>query len=262
MLELGALGVLLTLLVALLQSPPRSGPLALTWSLPTGAAVSAQDDGGRIIGGYTCPRYSQPWQAFVYGPLQCGGILVDRSWVLSAAHCYRPGLRVRLGEYNLAVREGPEQDRIVSGAILHPGFNRFTLDNDLMLLKLAQPINIGPTARPVRLPTACAATGTTCLISGWGVTLCRSLGLIQSGVTQDCQASYPGRVTNNMVCAGVMGGGIDSCQGDSGGPLLCAGQLQGIVSWGLQTCAQPNRPGVYTKVCNYVAWIRRAIQMN
>uniref|UniRef100_A0A8C3PF22 Peptidase S1 domain-containing protein n=1 Tax=Chrysemys picta bellii TaxID=8478 RepID=A0A8C3PF22_CHRPI len=270
MLELGALGVLLTLLVALLQSPPRSGPLALTWSLPTGAAVSAQDDGGRIIGGYTCPRYSQPWQAFVYGPLQCGGILVDRSWVLSAAHCYRPGLRVRLGEYNLAVREGPEQDRIVSGAILHPGFNRFTLDNDLMLLKLAQPINIGPTARPVRLPTACAATGTTCLISGWGtVTTPQATfpNLLQCGNVrivspQSCQASYPGRVTNNMVCAGVMGGGIDSCQGDSGGPLLCAGQLQGIVSWGLQTCAQPNRPGVYTKVCNYVAWIRRAIQMN
>uniref|UniRef100_A0A674ISN3 Trypsin-like n=1 Tax=Terrapene triunguis TaxID=2587831 RepID=A0A674ISN3_9SAUR len=236
------------------------------------AAVSAQDDGGRIIGGYTCPRYSQPWQAFVYGPLQCGGILVDRSWVLSAAHCYRPGLRVRLGEYNLAVREGPEQDRIVSGAILHPGYNRFTLDNDLMLLKLAQPINIGPTARPVTLPTACAATGTTCLISGWG-TVTTPQGRAgawpgrdrdhQSGVTPYiCQASYPGRVTNNMVCAGVMGGGIDSCQGDSGGPLLCAGQLQGIVSWGLQTCAQPNRPGVYTKVCNYVAWIRRAIQTN
>uniref|UniRef100_A0A8C3IRX9 Peptidase S1 domain-containing protein n=1 Tax=Chrysemys picta bellii TaxID=8478 RepID=A0A8C3IRX9_CHRPI len=180
------------------------------------------------------------------------------------------GLRVRLGEYNLAVREGPEQDRIVSGAILHPGFNRFTLDNDLMLLKLAQPINIGPTARPVRLPTACAATGTTCLISGWGtVTTPQATfpNLLQCGNVrivspQSCQASYPGRVTNNMVCAGVMGGGIDSCQGDSGGPLLCAGQLQGIVSWGLQTCAQPNRPGVYTKVCNYVAWIRRAIQMN
>ncbi|XP_053866318.1 trypsin-like [Malaclemys terrapin pileata] len=235
-----------------------------------GAAVSAQDDGGRIIGGYTCPRYSQPWQAFVYGPLQCGGILVDRSWVLSAAHCYRPGLRVRLGEYNLAVQEGPEQDRIVSGAILHPGFNRFTLDNDLMLLKLAQPINIGPTARPVTLPRACAATRTTCLISGWGtVTTPQATfpNLLQCGNVrivspQSCRASYPGRVTNNMVCAGIMGGGIDSCQGDSGGPLICAGQLQGIVSWGLQTCAQPNRPGVYTKVCNYVAWIRRAIQMN
>uniref|UniRef100_A0A8C3T799 Peptidase S1 domain-containing protein n=1 Tax=Chelydra serpentina TaxID=8475 RepID=A0A8C3T799_CHESE len=182
------------------------------WALPTGAAVSAQEDVGRIIGGYTCPRYSQPWQAYVYGPLQCGGILVDRSWVLSAAHCYRPLLQ------------------------------------------------------------------------------CGNVRLVSA---QSCKASYPGRVTDNMVCAGVIGGGIDSCQvrgrgqgttgvggsagwgwdpvgrgsscrgiGDSGGPLLCAGQLQGIVSWGLQTCAQPNRPGVYTKVCNYVRWIRSVIQMN
>ncbi|KAG6926125.1 trypsin-like [Chelydra serpentina] len=235
-----------------------------------GAAVSAQEDVGRIIGGYTCPRYSQPWQAYVYGPLQCGGILVDRSWVLSAAHCYRPGLRVRLGEHNLRVQEGPEQDRVVAGAVLHPGFNRYTLDNDLMMLKLQQPVTIGPTARPVTLPTACAPAGTPCLISGWGTvttpqatfTSLLQCGNVRLVSAQSCKASYPGRVTDNMVCAGVIGGGIDSCQGDSGGPLLCAGQLQGIVSWGLQTCAQPNRPGVYTKVCNYVRWIRSVIQMN
>uniref|UniRef100_A0A8C8RKC8 Kallikrein related peptidase 14 n=1 Tax=Pelusios castaneus TaxID=367368 RepID=A0A8C8RKC8_9SAUR len=145
-----------------------SQSLALTWGLLTGATVSAQDDGGRIIGGYTCPRYSQPWQAYVYGPLQCGGILVAPSWVLSAAHCYRGGLRVRLGEHDLGVREGPEQDRVVVGAILHPNYDRFTFNNDLMLLKLAQPVNIGPTARPVQLPRACAPTGSSCLISGWG----------------------------------------------------------------------------------------------
>uniref|UniRef100_A0A8C4YRM3 Trypsin-like n=1 Tax=Gopherus evgoodei TaxID=1825980 RepID=A0A8C4YRM3_9SAUR len=241
-------------------------PLQQLCLLLTGAAVSAQDDGGRIIGGYTCPRYSQPWQAFIYGPLQCGGILVDRSWVLSAAHCYRPECVCPCHP----LLEGMGPARFVSGAILHPGYNRFTLDNDLMLLKLAQPITIGTTARPVTLPTACAPTGTACLISGWGtVTTPQATfpNLLQCGnvqiiSAQSCRASYPGRVTTNMVCAGVMGGGIDSCQGDSGGPLLCAGQLQGIVSWGLQTCAQSNRPGVYTKVCNYVAWIRRAIQMN
>uniref|UniRef100_A0A8C3T4P9 Peptidase S1 domain-containing protein n=1 Tax=Chelydra serpentina TaxID=8475 RepID=A0A8C3T4P9_CHESE len=180
------------------------------------------------------------------------------------------GLRVRLGEHNLRVQEGPEQDRVVAGAVLHPGFNRYTLDNDLMMLKLQQPVTIGPTARPVTLPTACAPAGTPCLISGWGTvttpqatfTSLLQCGNVRLVSAQSCKASYPGRVTDNMVCAGVIGGGIDSCQGDSGGPLLCAGQLQGIVSWGLQTCAQPNRPGVYTKVCNYVRWIRSVIQMN
>jgi secreted trypsin-like serine protease len=59
-----------------------------------------------------------------------------------------------------------------------------------------------------------------------------------------------------------LGGPLTLCllaQGDSGGPLML--QLQsgrwtavGVVSWGIR-CAEPNTPGIYTRVNRYLHWI-------
>ena len=63
-----------------------------------------------------------------------------------------------------------------------------------------------------------------------------------------------------MVCAGYLSGGVDTCQGDSGGPLVCQVSndgrhtLMGLTSWGYG-CGRANRPGVYTKVVEYLDWI-------
>ena len=50
----------------------------------------------------------------------------------------------------------------------------------------------------------------------------------------------------------------DSCQYDDGGPVVCNNELQGLVSWGAG-CGRRDAPGVYTKVCYFIEWIKDVI---
>uniref|UniRef100_A0A7N4NL72 Kallikrein related peptidase 15 n=1 Tax=Sarcophilus harrisii TaxID=9305 RepID=A0A7N4NL72_SARHA len=134
-----------------------------------------------------------------------------------------------------------------------------------MLLRLNRPVCLSNSIRPVALPTRCPRQGEQCVVSGWGLVAefknvklpntlhCANISILP---TTSCNTDYRGQVTDTMVCAGVEGGGTDSCEGDSGGPLVCGGALQGIVSWGDVPCDTTTKPGVYTKVCKYLGWIR------
>jgi trypsin len=99
-------------------------------------------------------------------------------------------------------------------------------------------------------------------ISGWGSTSACTVSCGSTSDTlraatvnvvsdQECDADYnPDFDGNTMVCASAPS--TDTCAGDSGGPLeapVGAGvyRLVGITGWG-DGCAQPNAPGVYTRV--------------
>ncbi|XP_075071864.1 trypsin-like [Mixophyes fleayi] len=233
-----------------------------------GAAAALDDD--KIVGGYTCAQNSVPSIVSLNSGYHfCGGSLINNLWVVSAAHCYKTSVQVRLGEHNIFATEGSEQFISSAKVIRHASYNSRTLDNDIWLIKLASAASLNAYVQPVSLPSGCAASGTSCLIAGWGNTL--SSGTNMPSLLQcvnapvltaaQCSNAYPGEITANMICVGYLEGGKDSCQGDSGGPVICNGQLQGIVSWGYG-CALRNYPGVYTKVCNYNSWISSTLATN
>ncbi|XP_025770534.1 kallikrein-12 [Puma concolor] len=228
----------------------------------------------KIIKGKECARHSQPWQVGLFEgtSLRCGGVLTGRRWVLTAAHCSGSRYWVRLGEHSLSRLDWTEQIRRSSFSVTHPGYQRagHSHDNDLRLLRLGTPVRLTRSVQLLPLPTTCAAAGTKCHISGWGITnqpgkpfpdllQCLNVSIVSSAA---CQALFPGKITDNMVCASGADG-ADACQGDSGGPLVCGGVLQGLVSWGtVEPCGQKGIPGVYTNICKYVDWIRMVMRNN
>lgn len=73
-------------------------------------------------------------------------------------------------------------------------------------------------------------------------------------------------LTDNMFCVGLPEGGRGSCLGDKGGPFTLrdnSGRFwaAGIDSWGVD-CGIPGTYRVYTKVGNYVDWIKTIIHEN
>ncbi|XP_057161124.1 mannan-binding lectin serine protease 2 isoform X2 [Ursus arctos] len=248
--------------------------------------ISTRTTGGRIYGGQNAKLGDFPWQVLLLGQTTAAGALLQDNWILTAAHAVytqkeaASSLDIRMGSLK---RLSAHYTRAWAEAIfIHEGYTHDAgFDNDIALIKLKNRVVINSNILPICLPGKEAEsfmrTNDIGTASGWGLThrgfLARNLMFVDIPIVdhQKCTAayekqSYPGgRVTENMLCAGLEGGGKDSCRGDSGGALVFLDNdtqrwfVGGIVSWGSINCGEANQYGVYTKVINYIPWIKNII---
>jgi len=233
----------------------------------------------KIVGGTESTIDEFPWlvallKRQMYTVYQfCGASIINNKYLLTAAHCFSDGtsahgLYASIGDHDLSTMTETESLTVkIKQVILHPGYLKATHVNDIAVLKLATTLPFSKKIVPVCLPSIKETySEMKAIIAGWGAVAFR-------GEAPDVQLKAEIKLIANSECGRkyVLGGTVivdsmlcgsdpvkDTCQGDSGGPLIVRKGdrmvLPGVVSFG-RGCANPDFPGVYTRVSSFLTWI-------
>jgi secreted trypsin-like serine protease len=279
--------------------PPKGAHLTGTTQPATTSGSTAKP---QIIGGTDTAFSAAPWMVQLLFEwdndgnfyFTCGGTLVAPNKVLTAAHCVEDENGAALDWVNHGLVLGGTA-KLVGGGGSDPegtvatvkrvwhysSFSPATLDNDVALLTLDQPLPYKtlPTAKST--DASLYTAGTQATVYGWGVTdsaagspnLAPTLRHLAEPVNSDatCSSALDAAVgpgvfkPGHMMCAGVPATGDDTtnkttCSGDSGGPLVAGGKVIGVVSWGVaddsHDCGVAGTYDVFTHLSTYGAAVQ------
>jgi len=251
---------------------------------------------GRIMGGTDVVGIRQfPWQMSlstgymgIFYQHRCGASLISEKWALSAAHCVQnlrgADLYVMGGFLDINEKDTAQITK-VEAHFSHENFVPRLYEQDIAVLRLATPIVYTPSLLPVCLPKPSFSRqedysqylGQDAILTGWGRQwddgpLSSQLEMVKLPIISNnmCMSWYKRSGSrqfipeNTFLCAGFEEGERDACNGDSGGPLVVTradgrAELMGVVSWGIG-CGHKGRPGVYTRVSEFVPWIEKTMR--
>ncbi|CAG9785716.1 unnamed protein product [Diatraea saccharalis] len=256
-------------------------------------------NGDKIFGGQITELDEFPWMALLgyrksdgRRTYQCGGVLINHRYVLTAAHCITGAVEtevgtlvtVRLGEYDTqseidcsdGVCADPPQEIAVHRTFPHQGYadrNKNKKD-DIGIVRLAKRARYTYYVKPICLPdlNTRVGPGFDVYVAGWGKTLKGSSSPVKLKLVlpifdkNECVNKYR-TLGANLIERQICAGGTfaeDACRGDSGGPLMMKRPegtwvSVGVVSFGYG-CGRDGWPGVYTSVASYTDWIQSVLE--
>ncbi|XP_049842110.1 brachyurin-like [Schistocerca gregaria] len=242
-----------------------------------GGIVPMRASGHRIVDGRPAMAGLFPHQALVLGDgvNVCGGSLIRRTAVLTAASCTVPYSKftIRLGTIHRTEESGSVWEVESVWAIAHPEYNKKScLYLDVAIVFLPEPAPQSKFINVVALPSSRDVSktfvGSTAHISGWGRTADASacsevlqwapVTVIPNSI---CEQFYKrGFIVDSMLCAGNKYSG--ACSGDSGSALVVKtkkGYKQiGVASFvSVKGCEETGQPAGYTRVTSVLDWIKK-----
>ncbi|CAG4951800.1 unnamed protein product [Parnassius apollo] len=214
----------------------------------------------------------------------CGGAIVGKYWVLSAAQCFdyvtKEEVTVRMGS---VFRDFGGRILAVTDIQRHPEYkiDQYYPEHNLAMIKTNVPIAFNNRIHPVELAAADSDLpfmfGET-IVTGYGSVV---TGQIREGENQElrrmivhavprpeCRLVYGNdyHLQHDHMCLQSTTKGVALCAGDTGDPAVHfsgmnrAGTLYGIALFsGTEECAYKSKPGIFAKVSYSRTWIDKVL---
>ncbi|KAJ9073590.1 hypothetical protein DSO57_1014576 [Entomophthora muscae] len=195
----------------------------------------------------------------------CGGCLIAKNAVLTAAHCT---LNPNPNAYDIRQGKTTQQEIDYSERLQaisvhsHEEYNKQMFRADITVILIDPSHSL---TNYLTLGESNVSEGTSVHLAGWGREsysgeASRHLKTLDLRVVSDsvCKGIFHVYESQTNLCASSPVSGHSACMGDSGGPLVSdINTVVGVVSYGDQTCSRAGTS--FTRVSAYAAWIKKIV---